>query len=63
MTEVEIVFSHPHDGHEVGDRVAIDADEARTLVTAGVAVYATKRDAKAVGAEDAPTASTRRRVE
>lgn len=57
--QVEVVFSHPHREHEVGDRVSVDASEAQHLVTAGVAVFATKRDARAVGAEDAPTASTR----
>lgn len=36
-TKVEIKFSHPHDGHKVGDTAKVEALEAKHLVRAGVA--------------------------
>jgi hypothetical protein len=62
--QVGIVFSHPHDGRSIGDRVDVDELEARRLVTAGVAVYVTKTDARKAegdaGAEHTAAAVRRR---
>lgn len=60
--KVEIVLSHPlPEGRgEVGDRLEVDPLEAKQLVRAGGATYATKRDAKQAGDEDAPTARARK---
>lgn len=45
MDTVEIVFAHHHGRHVPGDRVPVDAGEARRLVAGGRAAYATKPDA------------------
>jgi hypothetical protein len=58
--EVEITLSYPWDGHEVGDRVMVDATQAKALVRGGVALYATVKDATAAGA-DADQAASRRK--
>ena len=54
---VEIVFSHPWREYEVHDRASFDTDEARRLIDAGIAVPASKPEAKKVGA-DPDTAAT-----
>lgn len=58
---VSIILSHPHAGNEVGDRVEVAPDEAKRLVRAGVATYATASDATSVEGE-AGKARTRRAV-
>lgn len=57
-----IVLSHPHDGHEVGDKLDLEPVEAKRLVRAGVATYATVDDATAVEGP-AGRARTRRAVQ
>lgn len=52
---VDVVMSHPHDGHEVGDRVGLPNDEAKNLVRTGYAQYATKSGAEAAGDDPAKT--------
>jgi hypothetical protein len=59
--KVEVLFSHPHDGHEVGDRVALDKLEAKHLVRAGAATYANKTEAAKAGAVERGPAKTRAR--
>lgn len=46
---VDVIMSHPAHGADTGERVAIDRAEARRLVEAGYARYATKRDASQAG--------------
>ena len=59
MEKVTIKFAAPHDGNKVGDTAEYEVSEAKRLVKAGVATYATKTAAKAVGA-DPETAATAR---
>lgn len=44
--QVEVKLSHPHDGHDVGDRLELDKVAAKDLVRAGVATFANKTEAK-----------------
>lgn len=55
--KVEVVMSHPAYGHDTGERVSINADDARRLVNAGYAKYATKRDASRAGGEPEQSAT------
>lgn len=56
---VKLTYSAHNDGRKPGDQVEVDAAEARRLIRAGVAVPATKPDAKQIGA-DPNTAATAR---
>ena len=60
-TKVEIVYSHPHDGNEVGVRKEVEKLEAKRLVRAGVATYANKTEAKKAGAQTAPVKTAARK--
>lgn len=60
MSDVEITISYPWNGHEVGDRVKVDAAEAKRLVRAGVGLYATVKDANAAGGDTDQTATRRK---
>lgn len=57
---VDIAFSHPWRDHEVHDRVSVHPDEARRLIGAGIAVPATKPEAKKVGADPDTAASAKK---
>lgn len=58
---VEVEFSNPYGGHEVGDRVKLDVLEAKKVVRAGYAVYPTQEAAtKAEG--EAGAEKTKRSV-
>lgn len=46
-TRVDIVFAHHYGAHKPGDRITVPEADARALVRAGQANYATKADAKA----------------
>lgn len=48
---VEIVYAHHHRDHVPGERDVVPAGDARRLVHAGVAAYATKEDAVQVEGE------------
>lgn len=56
---VKLVLSAHHDGQKPGDTVEVDAVEAKRLISAGVAVPATKPAAKSIGV-DPDTAATAR---
>lgn len=45
---VEITYAHHHGTHVPGDKVKVPETEARRLVRAGRANYATKKDAATV---------------
>lgn len=49
----EVTLSHPWNGHEVGERVELDAAIARRVVRSGHGVYSTMADAVRVGGETA----------
>ncbi len=57
---VEIQFAHPYKNHVAGDRAQVDESEAIGLVIDGIAVYATKPEAKKVGADPEQAASARK---
>lgn len=49
--KVDVVYSHHSGDHKPGDKVSLDAAEAKTLVNAGYAQYATIPDAKQAGGD------------
>jgi hypothetical protein len=57
--DVNITLGYPWQGHEVGDRVSVDAPTAKRLVRAGVAAYSTAKDATAAGGDPAEAATKR----
>ena len=48
--KVAVKLSHPYDGHTVGDRIELAPLNAKRLVQAGYATFASKADADAAGA-------------
>lgn len=48
---VDITYTAANYGKSPGERESVSPDEAKKLVGAGVAKFATKTDAKAAGAE------------
>lgn len=57
---VDVVLSHPWNGHDIGDRVSLDDAEARQVVNDGWGVPATKSAAKEVGVDPDSAASARK---
>lgn len=57
--KVEVEFRHFTGDYTPGDREALDPEDAKRFIRAGVAVPATVPAAKSVGA-DAATAATKR---
>lgn len=59
--KIPVTLSHPYKSHKVRDRVELDAGEARQVVNAGIARYATKDAATTAegkaGAEKTVTAA------
>lgn len=49
--KVDVVFSHHSGDRKPGDKASLDAAEAKALVNAGYAKYATIPDAKQAGGD------------
>lgn len=61
MADVEIIYAHHHGPRVPGEKVKVSEAEARRLVNAGRANYATKKDAAAAGGEGAEAKTARAR--
>jgi hypothetical protein len=61
MAETDVVLSYPWQDHDIGDRITIDTHTAKRLVRAGVALYATKKDATGAGDNPEKSATVRKR--
>jgi hypothetical protein len=62
MADTEIILSYPYQGDDVGTRLSVDTSTAKRLVRAGVALYATKKDAEGAGDSTEKTATARKRT-
>lgn len=57
---VDVVLSHPWNGHEVGERLSLEDAEARQVINDGWGQPATKSAAKDVGVPTDSAASVRK---
>lgn len=60
MNEVDVVILSPADEGDVGERVSVSESRARQLIDGGVAVAATKSDAKSAGTDPDAAASAKK---
>lgn len=57
----DVQLAHPYDGNEPGDRITVDEETARRLLTAGYAVPATKPEAEKLGVDPEQAATAKKK--